>query len=167
MIAVRPMMQEDVASACRILNEIIAIGGTTALETPFTEALFAQAYLNGVDKICCHVALDDQGEVAGFQWLGVHDDLPDDCVDIATFTRREPVLKGAGRALFAETSTQAAALGFTAISATIRADNRPGLNYYDKMGFRDYSVAYGVALQDGTPVDRISKRFELTRGAAC
>ena len=43
MIAVRPMMPEDVAVACRILNEIIAIGGTTAFEIPFSETLFAQA----------------------------------------------------------------------------------------------------------------------------
>ncbi|WP_170424598.1 GNAT family N-acetyltransferase [Ruegeria arenilitoris] len=167
MIAVRPMMPEDVVVACQILNDIIAIGGTTAFETPFSEALFAQVYLSGADKICCHVALDDQGEVAGFQWLGTHDDLPEDCADIATFTRRAPLLKGAGRALFAETATRAAALGFSAINATIRADNRMGLSYYDKMGFRDYSVAYGVALRDGTPVDRISKRYELKRGRSC
>ena len=167
MIAVRPMMQEDVADVCRILNEIIEIGGTTAFETPFSEALFAQVYLNGAEKICCHVALDEQGEVAGFQWLGTNDDLPDDCADIATFTRREPVLKGAGRALFSETTTQATALGFNTLNATIRADNRLGLSYYDKMGFRDYSVAYAVALNDGTSVDRISKRYELKKDTAC
>ncbi|WP_282151277.1 GNAT family N-acetyltransferase [Ruegeria atlantica] len=167
MIAVRPMMPEDVAVACRILNEIIAIGGTTAFETPFSEALFAQVYLNGADKICCHVALDEQGAVAGFQWLGTNENLPEDCADIATFTRREPVLKGAGRALFSETTTYAAALGFSALNATIRADNRQGLSYYDKMGFRDYSVTYAVSLQDGTPVDRISKRFELKKETTC
>ncbi len=161
MIAVRPMMREDVAPACQILNQIIAIGGTTALETSLSEAQFVQSFLDGPDKICCHVALDDQGEVAGFQWLGTHDALPDDCADIATFTRREPALKGAGRSLFAETSKFASALGFSAINATIRADNGQGLSYYDKMGFRDYSVTYGVALLDGTPVDRISKRFDL------
>ncbi|WP_254429729.1 GNAT family N-acetyltransferase [Ruegeria atlantica] len=161
------MMQEDVAVACQILNDIIAIGGTTAFETPFSEALFAQAYLTGADQICCHVALDEQGEVAGFQWLGTHEELPDDCADIATFSRREPALKGAGRALFAETSTRATALGFHSINATIRADNRMGLSYYDKMGFRDYSVAYGVPLRDGTPVDRISKRYELKKDTAC
>ncbi len=164
MIAVRPMMPEDVAAACRILNQTIEIGGTTAFEIPFSEALFAQSYLDGPDKICCHVALDEQGEVAGFQWLGSHAKLPDDCADIATFARRDPVLRGVGRALFAETSKHAAALGFSAINATIRADNRQGLSYYDKMGFLDYSVAYGVPLRDGTPVDRISKRFELRKG---
>ena len=167
MIAVRPMMSEDVAASCRILNEIIEIGGSTAFEIPFSEALFAQSYLMGADKICCHVALDDQGEVAGFQWVGSHDSLPEDCGDIATFTRRAPVLKGAGRALFAETRAYAAGVGLNAISATIRADNGMGLSYYDKMGFQDYSVAYGVPLRDGTPVDRITKRFELRKGDAC
>ncbi len=161
MIAVRPMMREDVAQACHILNDIIAAGGTTAFEIPFSEALFAQSYLDGTDKVCCVVALDDTGEVAGFQWLGTHEALPEDCVDIATFTRRNPVLRGAGRALFQETTAQARALGFNAINATIRADNALGLSYYDKMGFRDYSVSYGVKLRDGTPVNRISKRFNL------
>ncbi|WP_170335690.1 GNAT family N-acetyltransferase [Ruegeria arenilitoris] len=166
MIAVRPMMPEDVSTACRILNDIIEIGGTTAFEIPFSEALFAQSYLNGTDIICCHVALDDQGEVAGFQWLGAHDALPEDCADIATFARREPPLKGVGRALFSETSKFAAGLGLNAINATIRADNRQGLSYYDKMGFQDYSVAYGVPLRNGTPVDRISKRLDLRANTA-
>ena len=161
MIAVRPMMPEDVAEACRILNDIIAAGGTTAFEIPFSDALFAQSYLNGADKVCCHVALDHQGEVAGFQWLGTHQALPENCADVATFTRRNPVLRGAGRALFAETVKTAGTLGFAAINATIRADNLLGLSYYEKMGFRDYSVAYGVPLRDGTPVNRISKRYDL------
>ncbi len=161
MIAVRPMMREDVPAACNTLNQIIAAGGTTALEIPFSEALFAQSYLNGADTICSHVALDDQGEVAGFQWLGVNEDLPEDCVDIATFTRRSPVLRGAGRALFDETAKIAGALRFEAINATIRADNVLGLSYYEKIGFRDFSVDYGVPLRDGTPVNRISKRYLL------
>ena len=161
MIAVRPMMREDVAEACRILNEIVAIGGTTAHEIPFSEVLFVQSYLDGADKICCHVALGDQGEVAGFQWLGSHEALPEDCADIATFTRRDPVLRGAGRALFDETVKTAGALGFRTINATIRADNLLGLSYYEKMGFRDFSIAHGVPLRDGTPVNRISKRFSL------
>ncbi len=161
MIAVRSMMPEDVATACGILNDIIEAGGTTALEIPFSEAQFAQSYLNGPDNLCAHVALDAQGDVAGFQWLGTYDELPEDCADIATFTRRNPVLRGAGRALFDETRIVAKSLGFHQINATIRADNLLGLSYYDKMGFQDFSVAYGVPLRDGRPVNRISKRFTL------
>ncbi len=167
MITIRPMMREDVAEACEILNQIILAGGTTARELPLSQALFAQAFLDGADKICCHVALDQDGAVAGFQWLGASDDLPEDCADIATFTRRDPVLKGAGRALFGETEKTARALGFRSLNATIRADNAIGLSYYEKLGFSDFSVAYGVPLRDGTPVNRISKRFDLTKDTQC
>ncbi|MCA0927110.1 GNAT family N-acetyltransferase [Ruegeria profundi] len=163
MITVRPMMSEDVSIACQILNEIIKIGGSTAFETPFTEAFFRQSFLDNSDKICCHVAIEDQGQVAGFQWLGEYDALPAGWADIATFTRRQPILKGAGRALFGETSKYAASIGIASINATIRADNGMGLRYYEKMGFSDYSVACGVPLTDGTPVDRISKRFDIRR----
>lgn len=160
-LTVREMTEADIPEACRILNEIIEMGGTTAHELPFSEEIFARAYLIGSDRICSHVVLDESGEVAGFQWLGFHPGLPDTCGDIATFTRRDPPLRGAGTALFAATCAAARAKGMTAINATIRADNEPGLGYYGKMGFVDEGRRRAVPLQDGTPVDRISKKFEL------
>lgn len=158
---VRPMLREDVSEACRLLNDIIEIGGTTAFEIPFSEALFAQSYLKGDDKICCHVAVDPQGCVAGFQWLGFHDALPEDCADIATFARRTDPVRGVGRALFSATKETATKLGFNWINATIRADNGPGLRYYSKMGFHEHSVRHAVPLRSGRPVDRISKHVNL------
>lgn len=159
---VRPMEIEDVPAACAILNEIIRIGGTTAHETAFSEEIFAQAYLLGADRICCHVVLDQAGAVAGFQWLGIHPGLPETCGDIATFTRRNPVLRGAGTSLFAATCAAARERGLTAINATIRADNVPGLGYYARMGFQEHDRRSSVPLKDGTPMDRVSKRFDLT-----
>lgn len=161
-IPVRLMQVGDVPTACEILNQIIAIGGTTAHETPYDTDRFAASYLQGTDLICCHVALDPNGNVAGFQWLGRGATLPDDCGDIATFARAEPKLRGIGTALFAATRAAALDNGLSQINATIRADNVPGLAYYGKMGFGDHSVTSGVPLQDGTPVDRISKRCALT-----
>lgn len=158
---VRPMQAGDVPQACEILNDIIRIGGTTAFETEMNEARFADIYLLADDLICCHVVLDAAGQVAGFQWIGRNPNLPDDCADIATFARRDPALRGAGRALVAVTKQAALARGYARINATIRADNVPGLGYYSKMGFVDFSVAKAVPLKDGTPVDRISKRLAL------
>ena len=43
----------------------------------------------------------------------------------------------------------------------IRADNPSGPGYYTTMGFEDHQVARAMPLQDGTPVDRISKRYQL------
>ena len=164
-IVVRPMRAGDVPVACTILNEIISTGGTTAFEENVSEADFSPMYLHGPDFIACHAALDAEGKVAGFQWIGRNPTLPNDCADIATFTRRTFPLRGAGRALFPATQGVALAEGYAQINATIRADNLSGLGYYAKMGFVDHGVTPDVPLRDGTPVDRISKRFSLI-GAA-
>lgn len=160
-IKVRPMQALDVAGACRILNGIIATGGTTALGVEVNEAEFAAMYLGGADLIASHVALDPTGNVAGFQWIGVNPNLPSDCADIATFTRRDPPLRGAGRALFEVTKDVAKSRGYARINAPIRADNVPGLGFYTKMGFVDHGVARAVPLKDGTPVDRLARRYSL------
>jgi L-amino acid N-acyltransferase YncA len=156
------MQLSDVSQACDLLNAIIRIGGTTAAETELSEAGFAQRYLTAKNKICCHVALDESGRVYGFQWLGSEPHLEASCADIATFARPDSPVRGTGAALFKATTGFARTQGFDQINAKIRADNVPGLGYYTKMGFVEFSIAAAVPLQDGTPVDRISKRYNLT-----
>ena len=157
------MIAADLGAARAILNRIIAIGGTTAYEDPVDAEYFARVYFDGnPDRIATHVALDPRGAVAGFQFIERREGLPADVADIASFARSAPKLKGAGRALFAATVAAARAAGCTAINAQIRADNVPGLGYYTAMGFADHDVIRAVPLKDGTPVDRIVKRFSLT-----
>lgn len=166
-IPVRATEPADMAALTAIINAIIAIGGTTAYEDPFTEDRLAALLLDDPRLICCHTALDPaDGAPAGYQVLKRHPDLPPGWGDIATFARVEPKLPGVGRALFAATSAFARAQGLVAINATIRADNESGLGYYGRMGFEDYAVAKAVPLKDGTPVDRISTRFLIDASAA-
>jgi len=161
-IPVRPTEARDIPALTALLNRIIAIGGTTAYEEPFSETKLAAHLLDDTRLICCHTALDPaDGAPAGYQVLKRHPDLPPDWGDIATFARVEPKLPGVGTALFAATSAFARNNGLVAINATIRADNSGGLAYYGKMGFRNYAVEKNVPLGDGTPVDRISRRFML------
>ncbi|MDJ0628272.1 MAG: GNAT family N-acetyltransferase [Rhodobacter sp.] len=160
-IQVREGSHADIPAIRTILNEIIRIGGTTAYQVELTEAEAAAHFLTGQDVVLCHVALDEAGAVAGFQALQRHAGLPPDVADIATFARRTPRRPGIGAALFSETHRAAAGLGWAQINATIRADNDGGLAYYAKMGFRRHAVARGVPLRDGTPVDRVSMRFDL------
>ena len=101
------------------------------------------------------------GLLEGFQTLGREDGLPDDVGDIGTFARIDGKQRGVGSALFAATCERARELGLSAINATIRADNRGGLTFYGKQGFRDHSVTPAVPLKDGRPVDRVNKRFGL------
>ena len=159
-LTVRPFRPGDEGPLTGVINDIIAAGGTTAHETPFTPEKLRSYNGDGPGVLCCHVVLED-GQPVGFQVLKTNPDLPQGWGDIASFTRRDPPVRGAGTALFAATQARARELGLHWLNATIRADNVPGLGYYGKMGFRDYAVLPAVPLSDGTPVDRIRKRFAL------
>ncbi len=160
-LTVRPVTNADAQDLAELLNAIIARGGTTALQQPFTAQRLDEAYLTGPDVICCFVATDAAGQRLGFQTLGRYPGLPDDVGDIGTFTRVGGVQRGVGTALFAATQAEARRQGLAALNATIRADNVGGLAFYGRMGFADHSVTASVPLADGTLVDRVHKRFAL------
>jgi len=161
-IVVRPVRGSDAAEVAELLNAIIARGGTTALETPYSPEHLAEVYLTGPDVLCCFVALDGEtGRIEGFQTLGRDADLGPDWGDIGTFSRVGGTQRGVGTAMFAATRARALELGLAGINATIRADNEGGLAFYGKMGFADHKVDRAIPLKDGTPVDRISKRYAL------
>jgi len=88
-------------------------------------------------------------------------DLDEGWVNIATFARVKPKIPGVGTSLFTTIRSYARQNAIKHINATIRADNASGLAYYDKMGFKDYSVAKNVPLLDGTQIDRISKYIDI------
>jgi L-amino acid N-acyltransferase YncA len=158
---IRKAVSADAEELCSLLNEIILIGGTTALETPLSATEFADWFIDGEFPLVCHVAEHDQ-LLAGFQSLSSYGDLPKGVADIATFARVNPKVPGVGRALFPATRAAAEELGLEFINATIRADNVSGLAYYAKMGFEPYDRLVQVPLLDGTPVDRIKKRFRVS-----
>lgn len=156
---VRPARPEDAPAMVALLNRIIAIGGTTAHETPFTAAAVVQHYIKGEEPICCHVALD--AGLVGFQSVGRNPALPAGWGDIGTFVDPDRQRGGAGAALFAATVAAARAAGLRVLNATIRADNAPGLGYYARRGFTEYATDPGFALKDGRVVGRVSRRFDL------
>lgn len=162
---IRKAVPSDAEPLSILLNEIIRAGGTTAIETPLVPMEFADWFIEGRFALACHVAELD-GMLLGFQSLSLFGDPPDGSADIGTFARMHPKTRGVGRALFPATRAAAEKLGLEFINATIRADNVGGLAYYTAMGFADYGREVGVPLLDGTPVDRIKKRFLLNAGAA-
>ncbi|MEM1428936.1 MAG: GNAT family N-acetyltransferase [Pseudomonadota bacterium] len=154
-LTVRPMAVDDVPGCLRIVNHIIAVGGTTAYEAPFTEAEFEAHYLH--EPPISHVALLGRA-VVGFQAVF---DVGDGLYSIGSFTDRQQPVRGAGRALFDATLAACRARGGVAILAKITADNVPGLAYYTRMGFADWQVWPGDAARNGKPVDRVVKRYPL------
>lgn len=161
-LVVRAVRPDDASELADLLNHIIARGGTTALEQPFTAEALAAKFLTGPEVICCFVAIDPvSGRLEGWQTLLRNPSLPETIGDIGTFARMGSTRRGVGSALFAATRAEARQQGLAAINATIRADNTGGLAFYSRMGFVDHAVQSAVPLQDGTLVDRISQRYRL------
>jgi L-amino acid N-acyltransferase YncA len=158
---IRKACETDTKELCSILNEIIEIGGTTGFEVKLGESEFESYFLEGNNYIGCYL-IENDGMILGFQSLSRHPELADDWADIATFARVSPKVRGVGTTLFEATLKFARRQNITTLNATIRADNKSGISYYNKMGFINYSIATGIPLQDGTLVDRVSKKYVVT-----
>lgn len=163
-LSTRPAVPDDASAMAALINEIIAIGGTTAYEDPFTPESMDHGFISPPYKLSCTL-VEDEGQLLGFQvllWPNEHEPFPDGWAYIGTYARVGHTGSGVGRALFAETLKAARAAGVKTIDATIRADNTGGLAFYSRMGFVDYDRKVGVPLKDGTPIDRVRKRFEVS-----
>lgn len=159
---IRPAKSTDAIEVAELLNEIIRIGGTTAFQKESSVSEIADFIERLNPEGCIHVAVDEvSGAIIGYQSLERYSTLPKTVGVIATFAKVGAVQRGIGSALFNITRATAPKLGFTEIDATIRADNIGGLAYYSKMGFQDFTIHKDVPLDDGTLVDRISKRLKL------
>jgi L-amino acid N-acyltransferase YncA len=161
MITVRPPIALDTPDMARLLNQIIAAGGTTALTRPVTGQDIADWMTSTPGRSAWHVALDGTEKVVGFQWVEPATYLPDEAAEIATFVQIGQTGLGIGSALFDATRKAAKGLGYRWINANIRADNEGGLIYYQSRGFQDYGVIEGYQMADGQIVDKRLKRFDL------
>lgn len=146
----------DATAMAALLNEIIAIGGTTAHQQPKSAETVRTHYIDG-PEVQTSVVAEDGGRIIGWQSVGLYRGES----HIGTFVQPGIQARGVGAALFALTRAQAEAAGITRIAATIRADNVPGLAYYARLGFRDTGAEPEFALQDGTVVGRIHRHLDL------
>lgn len=146
----------DAAGMTALLNAVIAKGGTTAHETPMTEADVREYFIDGSD-VHSSVIAEDEGQVIGWQSVGQWQGDP----HVGTFVQPGLQARGVGGALFALTLATLRQTGIGYIIASIRADNVPGLAYYARIGFRDIGHDPGFALSDGRVVGRVHRRFDL------
>ena len=160
-LTIRPAVEADTEGMRALLNEIIRVGGTTAITNELSPDEMREWFISGENVVSCFVAVDSDGTIVGFQSLSKYDSLPAGWVDIATFASRSRHKSSVGSALFARTREAAAKLGFSAINATIRVVNEGGLAYYSRMGFETYLVEEGDPQAQGRVFNRIHKRFVL------
>lgn len=136
----RAATPEDADAMSAVLSEILQDWGSTR---PGDATHVRRHYIDHPNSIACTVALDDQGQVIGFQSLQIAGtdnpyDLPADWGMIGTYVALSGGRKGTGRALFAASKAAAMSAGLTHVDATIGKDNETGLAYYEAMGFRSY-----------------------------
>lgn len=160
-ITVQKGSAADLRQTAELLNEIIAIGGTTALIDPLSREEISGWLLGEPDRSVWQVAMDTGGKVLGFQWVGPFGILPPEACEIGTFVKAGRTGLGIGSKLFEATKSAARTLGYDWINAEIRADNTGGLAYYQSRSFEDYGRKDGVVLQDGTEVSKVLKRYNL------
>ena len=153
---VRSATPVDAVAMSVLMNEIIAIGGTTAHQHPMSPEAIGLGYIDG-PTVKSAVVADDQGRVIGFQVL----DHWQERIHIGTFVQAGLQARGVGASMFQQTCAAARASGIAAIIAWIRADNVPGLAFYARMGFRDIGSDPDFALEDGRVVGRIYRQFDL------
>lgn len=156
----RPATPADAPAMAEVLNAIIAIGGTTAHQHPFTADRVVAHYIAGPRVLSCIVA-EVAGRLLGFQGLERLAGQPEGWADIGTFVAPSLQRGGVGAALMAATLAAARQAGIATITATIRADNTPGLGFYARHGFRDHATDPDWCLDDGTRVGRVSRRRDL------
>jgi L-amino acid N-acyltransferase YncA len=153
---VRPATPTDAEAMAAILNAVIALGGTTAHETPKPQDKVRQDYITGPDVLSSVVA-DVDGQVVGWQaanlWQGE--------AHIGSFVQPGLQANGTGAQMFTLTCQLLRAKGIATIIASIRADNLPGLAYYARIGFVDFAHDPDFSLSDGTVVGRVHRRFDL------
>ncbi|AHM03772.1 acetyltransferase, GNAT family [Roseibacterium elongatum DSM 19469] len=159
---VRPAHDLDAREMAAILNDVIAIGGTTAMTGRIDASYFVDRMRAERDAASWLVAETPDGEIVGFQWItrgGAY--LPPEAAEIATFAKPGWQGVGIGSRLMEATKAAARTLGYAWINANIRADNASGLTYYQSCGFEDWGRQKGVRLGDGQIVDKVLKRYDL------
>jgi L-amino acid N-acyltransferase YncA len=153
---IRPATASDAFAMTQILNQIIAIGGTTAHETPKSAQQVLADYVTGPDVLSSVVTLVED-RLIGWQSVGRWQDE----AHIGTFVAPDVQAKGAGAAMFALTCDTVQKAGVPYLVASIRADNEPGLRYYARMGFTDFASEPHFALSTGQIVGRIHRRLDV------
>lgn len=158
---IREATPDDAQGMSEMLNEIIEVGGTTAFLTPVTAETIQSWMTCDPEKSSWHVAVDEDGQIAGYQSAEPYDSPAKDALTIATFVRIGVIKSGIGSRMFEATIRRARDLGYRWINATIRSDNTGGRAYYRSRGFQTWKEDGEATLTDGRTVGKVSKRYDL------
>lgn len=151
---IREATEADTPAMARILKEVLI---SWESDRPSTVEHVVENYVTHPCSLRCSVAIDDNGNLLGFQslkraWKANPFDVPEGWGVIGTYVDASARGSGVGRALFGSSLAAAKNGNLAEIDATIGASNIEGLTYYEALGFRTYRRASGAEC----------KKFSLT-----
>jgi L-amino acid N-acyltransferase YncA len=157
-IQIRLAVPADAAGMVEVLNPIIETRAHSAYITPRSVGEQQRALEDRHPRALIHVAVDEAGELVGWQKVApLADDVRsfDHVATMETFVRIGRHKQGIGSALFAASFMAAKSAGYEKICTFVRADNDAGLRAYLGQGFTECGRSARQAKIDGTYVDEV------------
>ena len=156
-LRVRLASADDAPGIAAVLNDIIAGGRHSLLDTPFSEDE-ERAYIESLPaRAFIHAAETPGGEIAGFQtvepWNTFVTREFDHVATMGTYVGEEFRRRGVGRALAVASFAAARAAGYAKIFTDLRADNLDSLCYHLSLGFSVVGTARRHARLRGREID--------------
>ena len=102
-LTLRPARHADIEGMRTLLNEIIRVGGTTAITSELSADEMREWFISGESDVACHVAADSDKTIIGLQSLSKYDTIPAASVGNAKFASRSRHKASVGSALLART----------------------------------------------------------------
>jgi len=156
-VSVRRAGPDDAAGVAAVLNQVIAGGRHSLLDTPFSIAE-ERAYIEGLpERSFLHVAEAADSGVVGFQtvipWNTFVTREFDHVATMGTYVDEAWRRRGVGAALARASFAAALDLGYEKVFTDLRADNPDSLVYHLALGFSVVGAARRHARVGGRDVD--------------
>jgi L-amino acid N-acyltransferase YncA len=136
--SVRMATADDAEAMVGILEGIVAEGGYTAIEKPWSVTEQQRYLLSLSERESFFVAEIASKELLGYQSLDFYSPILHSMAHVAqlgTFLRPDARGRGIGRALFQASSKFARERNFSKIVIQVRSSNQGAQNFYRKLGF--------------------------------
>ena len=139
-LSIRPVLEMDAHAITLLINPIILQRTLTSMQDVLTIDVQRDFIRSLPRKSTCLVAVDEMtGRIVGIQDVlpvANSDKKSPEVGEISTFVDLAMARNGIGSRLCAETFAVTKLIGFSRLRATIRRDNQPAIEFYQRMGFR-------------------------------
>jgi len=157
-VRVRKAAAADAAGLVSVLRTVVAERVNSAIDEVWPVEQEAR-YLNGQSaREACFVAMDEDGEIVGFQVLDLWPALLPSMAhvgQVGTFLLPGWRRQGVGRQLWTATSAFAREHGYRKVVIQVRWTNAGARAFYGRLGFRECGRLTRQVVMDGVEEDEV------------